>query len=117
MSSLSEARHRRPGGWKEFSNTGLPHGAERMVGRGADLGVCNPPVLRGPQEPSLPPTVHSGIDLVTAGEMKELGEEAQESSRVTDSPEVLQNVPSCDQGKNSQVVADVGGRAPRRARR
>lgn len=45
--------------------------------------------------------------------MKKLGEEAQESSsRVTDSPEVLQNVPSCDQGKSSLVVADVGGRAP-----
>lgn len=45
--------------------------------------------------------------------MKKLGEEAQESSsRVTDSPEVLQNVPSCDQGKSSLVVADVGGGAP-----
>lgn len=43
-------------------------GAERMVGQGADLGVRNPPALRGPLEPSLPSTVHSGIDLVTAGE-------------------------------------------------
>lgn len=83
-----------------------------MVGWGADLGVHNPPALQGPQEPCLASTVHSGIDLVTTGEMKKLGEEDQENSRVTDSPKVLQNVPSCNQGKNSEVLADVGGRAP-----
>lgn len=63
-----------------------------MVGKGADSGVCNPPALWASKEPSLLSIVESGSDLVPAGEMKTLGEEAQESSRITESPEVLQNV-------------------------
>lgn len=54
--------------------------------------MCNPPALLASKEPSLLSIVDSGIDLVTAGEMKTLGAEAQESSRITESPEVLQNI-------------------------
>lgn len=61
-------------------------------GGGLIQGCVTHPGVWVSKEPSLLSMIDSGIDLVTAGEMKKLEEEAQESSRTTESPEVLQNV-------------------------
>lgn len=45
--------------------------------------------------------------------MGKLGEEAQEGSRVTESPEMLQNSSFLQPGQDSQVVTDLeAGRGP-----
>lgn len=76
--------------------------------------MCVTHPLSKPQKLLFLSIADSGFDLFAAGgKMRKLGEEAQEGSRVTESPEMLQNSSFLQPGQDSQVVTDLeAGRGP-----